>query len=478
MREAIPGSPTAVIALLLAVPVTVAFFSSFPAYRAAFLSLLVGALLLPVGYGWELPGVTFLDKGTIPLLTGVAACLALAPGEFRYVRLRGLTLVLAVATFLGPMATAFTNADPYAMGTFQTPALTAWDGIGLFRTWAFAIVFPFLFGRMLFREVRQLEYVARTLTVAFLLYSIPMLWEVRMSPQLHNTVYGYFPHSFLQQMRDGGFRPVVFMGHGLALAISTSFAALASVMLWRRGRKIRQLPPPFVTFYLGAVVALCKTLAALMYAGVGGLIMFLAPARTQLRIAVVIACIVLAYPLLRTFDLFPTSVLTSLSGSASAERAQSLSFRFRNEDLLLAHARERWLFGWGGYGRNRVFDEEGNDTTVTDGLWIIVLGDVGAVGFASVFGLMLVPVFQCGRALKNVRSRSDRTLLASMALLVSLNWADSLPNALSGGSLMVFVTGAFAGVVEALQTPPRIRQERKREHVPAAEPLGPAASTR
>lgn len=457
MNAAFGAYLTAPIALLFTVPLTLVLFSSQPPYRAAFLSLLIGALVLPVDYGWALPGVTILDKATIPLLASIAACLFMASSEFRHLRLRGGTLVLLVALVVGPFMTAFTNSDPYAVGGIVLSPLSTWDGVGIFRELAFPLIFPFLFGRMLVREVPQLDRLLRAFVAALLIYSIPMLFEIRMSPQLHTTVYGYFPHSFVQQARAGGYRPVVFVGHGLPLAIITSFAVLASAMLWRRGRRIRRLPPAFVTSSLGGMVVLCKTMSAMVYAGVGTAVIFFCSPKTQVRIAVVIAGIVLAYPILRSFDLFPTAVLTQMSGSASEDRSDSLAFRFENEDRLLAHARERWLFGWGGYGRNRVIDDEGHDTSVTDGLWIILFGQVGALGFLSVFGLMMLPIFRCGRALRHLSSASDRQLLASFALLVALNWADSLPNALSGGTLMVFLTGAFAGVVETHQAPHKER---------------------
>jgi len=459
MGEAIEAFPTAPAALVLSVPLTFLLFSSFPPYRAAFLSLLISALVLPVGYGWQLPGITTLDKTTIPLLSAIAACLVTAPGEFRHLRLRGGTLAVLVALVLAPFLTAFTNSDAYSVNGVVLQGLTTWDGVALFREMAFSLVLPFLLGRTLVRNLSQLESLLRALAFALLIYSIPMLWEVRMSPQLHTTVYGYFPHSFMQQERGGGFRPVVFVGHGLPLAIITSFAAIASAVLWRRGRKIHNLPPAFVTFYLGALVVLCKTLSAMIYGVIGGLVAFFASAKTQCRVAVVTASIVLAYPSLRSSDLFPTSLLSDLSATASAERSESLTFRFKNEDLLLGHDRERWLFGWGGYGRDRVVNDE--DKTVTDGLWIILFGQLGALGFLSVFGLMLLPIFRCPRAVRNMSSPSDRRLLASFAFLVSLNWADSLPNSLSGGVVMVFATGALSGVVERYQTPLKSRSKGK-----------------
>ena len=67
-----------------------------------------------------------------------------------------------------------------------------------------------------------------------LVYSLPMLFEIRISPQLHRWVYGYFPNdAFVQQMRGGGFRPVVFFPHGLALALFTAIALLCVFIVMR-----------------------------------------------------------------------------------------------------------------------------------------------------------------------------------------------------------------------------------------------------
>jgi hypothetical protein len=468
MTQTIPASPVAAVALILSVPLTFALFSAFRPYRAAFISLLVALLALPVGYGWEARGLTYLDKETIPLLSAIAACVLTAPAEFRHLRLRGPTVWLLLALAAGCLMTAFTNSDAHSVGRTVLQGLTLWDGVGLLRAIAFPMLLPYLLGRMLVRDVAQLEYLLRPLVLGFLVYSLPMLWEIRMSPQLHTIVYGYFPLSFAQQTRAGGFRPVVFVGHGLPLAILTSFAVLANAMLWQRRRRIQGLPPALVSAYLGGIIVLCKTLSAMLYGAVGTALMFFCSPKTQLRISVAIACLALGYPLLRTVDLFPTGLLTKASDAASKDRSDSLAFRFANEDVLLKHAWERPLFGWGGYGRNRVFDEEGIDVSVPDGLWIILVGQIGIVGFVGVFGLMLLPILQCRRAVANLRSASDRRLLSSFALLIALNWADSLPNALSGGELMVFATGALSGVVATYRGPRPMRREPKKPAVPAA----------
>ena len=74
-------------------------------------------------------------------------------------------------------------------------------------------------------------------------------------------------------------------------------------------------------------------------------------------------------------------------------RAPSLAYRFLNEDILLEHARDKPLFGWGSWNRHRVFDPEtGQATTTTDGAWVILIGTRGWVGYLAIFGLLAAPV--------------------------------------------------------------------------------------
>jgi hypothetical protein len=99
------------------------------------------------------------------------------------------------------------------------------------------------------------------------------------------------------------------------------------------------------------------------------------------------------------------------------------------EDSLLAHARERIWFGWGN-GRNRVFNETGENVSITDGYWIIILGIAGAVGFVVVFGALVWPVVWARRRLLVRGDQTDNTLLAGLALIVAWNAVDMIPNGL------------------------------------------------
>ena len=58
------------------------------------------------------------------------------------------------------------------------------------------------------------------------------LYEIRMSPQLHYLVYGFYPSFFGMSVRFGGYRPTVFLQHGLAVGMWMTSASLVGVWLW------------------------------------------------------------------------------------------------------------------------------------------------------------------------------------------------------------------------------------------------------
>jgi len=270
----------------------------------------------------------------------------------------------------------------------------------------------------------------KLLVVAGLLYSIPMLFEVRMSPQLHSWFYDYFPHSFGQQKRFGGFRPVVFMGHGLLVSFFAAIVVLSATALWKNKVKIRNFSPPMVSYYLLAVLVLCKSIASLAYGAFAFMLVKNIKPALQHKIAVAMVCLALFYPFMSILKIFPHQAIMTVANSISAERAESLQFRFDNEDILLEHGRERFFFGWGGWGRNRVYDlETGRDLSVTDGRWIITFGVSGLAGFIAEFGLLAIVVFRAKKAAKYLKVESEKNLLAAHAVMVGLIMIDQLPNA-------------------------------------------------
>jgi hypothetical protein len=146
----------------------------------------------------------------------------------------------------------------------------------------------------------------------------------------------------------------------------------------------------------------------------------------------------------RAQDVFPTADLVNMFRSISGDRADSLKFRFDNEDLLLRHAMERPWFGWGTFGRNQIYSETGKLETVTDGQWIIVLGTFGYVGHVIYFTMLLLPLMRFLRSYRKMPPR-DQGLCAMLALLLATFVLDLLPNAFSD-----YLTLVYAGMLWTL----------------------------
>jgi hypothetical protein len=136
------------------------------------------------------------------------------------------------------------------------------------------------------------------------------------------------------------------------------------------------------------------------------------------------------YPALRVKDAFPTKALVEFASYFNEDRAGSLAFRFGQEDILLAHASERLLLGWGRYGRSRVYSSDSGDhVTIPDGMWIITIGEYGILGFLAQFGLLALSVCRAAAALRLIRQREDRLCFSGLALIVAITLVEQLPNA-------------------------------------------------
>jgi hypothetical protein len=308
----------------------------------------------------------------------------------------------------------------------------------------------------------------KSLPTALIFYSLPMLLELRISPQLHRLAYGYHPHEFIQQVRAGGYRPVVFLEHGLALALLTSLAVIAAVIATRAKWRILRAPAGAVAGYLGVLLLLCKSLAAIIYATVLTPVVLFTRPRTWVKVACVAILIVCAYPLLRWHGVIPVERISAAANSISADRSGSFNLRIRNEAQLLAKANEKPLLGWGTWGRNRVYDRNtGRDLSVTDGQWIIQFGMYGWFGYLSLFGLLAASAFGALRNLSN-KVTPATIALGGLTLLLAVYVIDLIPNA-NQMSLTLLLAGSVAasGRVRVPTRRERTAPEPARAPVPA-----------
>ena len=468
----------AYLALLIWPLVAVYLYSRFPAGKATLWTILGAYLLLPVGAQIKFAGIPAFDKDSIPNLAAAVCCAFFGGRKIKILRGFGLAEVLLVALVVSPFVTSMLNSDPIQIGATFLPGVGPYDALSA-AVAQFIFIIPFFLGRQFLQSPEENAEILRVMVIAGLAYSLPMLLEVRMSPQLHFWVYGYFPTDFLQELRDGGFRPVVFLGHGLLLAFVAMTTTVASAALWRtQDRTVRRFSPGMVTGYLTVILVLCKTASALLYAALLVPLVRWARPRSQLRVASILVLIALTYPLLRAADLVPTTSILRAANAINPDRAQSLKTRFDNEDQLLARAWQRPWFGWGRFGRNRIHNGwDGRDSSITDGQWVITMGVFGIVGFIAEFGLLGLSVFRAGAALKYAQTSREKEYLAALALVVAVGIIDLLPNS-SIRPWSWLLTGALLGRAEALQsTARRSRLNNQPSSATQVEEIGLAAAS-
>jgi hypothetical protein len=447
----------AYVALALWPVVGIVLFNRLPAGRALLANLLIAYLFLPPGPAmFNFPLLPALTKETIPSLVALLTCLVLWRDRIHLVPDGPLARALAAVFVFGPLVTILNNLDPVHFGTFSLPGLRLVDFLSIVGQQTLLLI-PFILASSLMRTAQDLRDLMAAFLIAGLVYSLPMLLEVRLSPQLNIWVYGFFQHDFSQAIRQGGFRPFVFLYHGIWVALFALMSLVAAVALLRADQSRRVVALALAAVYLFAVLVLCKTAAALLYALLLVPLVLLASQRLQITVAVLIATLALAYPAAKGLDLVPHDRLLALAESYDPDRAASLEYRFNNEIILLERAAEKPLFGWGTWGRNHVFSaHNGELLTTTDGRWIILIGVFGWLGFLAEFGLLTLPIF-----LLWARSFGHGVTLSPFAgpaaLLLAINIFDLIPNATLTPLTWLFA-GALLGYAQSLSPMPLQRE--------------------
>jgi len=421
-------------AVLLAWPIVAIYlFATLPVRQAVLWTILAGYLVLPVNSAIKITAIPALDKTSIPNLAAFVGCMIVLRRPIRVFRGFGLPEFLILSSLISLVLTSETNGDDIFNGIVV-------QGVGLYDAGSSILLqiialLPFFLGRELFCNENDTEEILRVLVIAGLAYSLLVLFEIRMSPVLHLWLYGYFPAPNMgNEVRTGlfgGFRPFVFVGTGLLLSFFVMTTAVAAAAFWRTGTPVMRairVPASAVTAYLSVLLALCKSLGALAYGVVlVPMVGFVSP-KLQVKFAVVMVCVALLYPVLRSADAVPTNSVLNFAGSISTDRRDSLQTRFDIENQLLARAHQRFLFGWGRWGRSFFFDKDGRLTTHPDGLWVIIIGEFGLIGFLTEFGLLALPVFRMASALSFASSQKEKVFIAALVLILAVNIFDLIPN--------------------------------------------------
>lgn len=375
-------TPLVPIVIFGALPAIVLAFLMLPPRRALLVSVVGAALTLPEA-SYNLPGLPKYTRETA-ISVGVLLGIIMSDlGRIFEFRLRWVDFPMLIWC-LCPMATSLSNG------------LGAYDGAsGIFiQTVSWGL--PYFFGRIYLNSPEGQRALGIAIFVGGLAYILPCVFEMRFSPLLGKWLYG--THN-IEGMRLGGYRPRVLLGKGLELGMWMTVSALSGIWLWAGGsvRRLRGYPMGWLAAALLVTTVLCRSTGALLLLMIGGP-MFWAIKWTGSRLPLIgLIAIAPCYIAIRAPGLWSGSHAIEMAKKLDTERAWSLLWRLRNEDVLARHALRRPWFGWGGFNRNRVYLEDksyGHFGADIDGYWILTLGVNGMVGLGSGCLVHLLPLIR------------------------------------------------------------------------------------
>lgn len=430
-------TPLVTIALYGWLPISLIVFRELRGHRGVIACYVAGTLLLPE-YTIRFSGLPDYSKAAAMAYGVLAGAILFDPKSLFRFRPRWFDVPL-LSFCLVPIPSALANN------------LSFMDGVNVSLSLIFGWGIPYVYGRIYLRSFESLRSAAFGIFLGGAFYVPLCLYEIRMSPQLNKMIYG-FQYGPWSVVRYNGYRPNVFLKTGLDLGLWMAAATLFGYCLYRFRitRRVYGIKIEYIFFCLLGTTILCKATGALMLLGMGMALMYLWQ-KTRWRTPILLlALLPVLYVGIRTTQAYDFSHVVETAKSVfGPDRAQSLQFRLKNEDILIGRALESPVWGWTGYGRNRVVNEDGKDLTVTDGYWVIILGTFGIVGLILFYSMLLaVPIlcllrfssrryalFDVGAAV----ALSLFTIILSIDCLLNAFWTSVYPLCL-GGLSTVYMT--------------------------------------
>ncbi|HSI34481.1 MAG: O-antigen ligase domain-containing protein [Phycisphaerae bacterium] len=422
--------------------IAAALFASLPPRRALAVGFVIGWLFLPM-LSLPMPFVKY-DKHAATSLGAILGVIMFDPKRLTAFK-PGLIDLPMIVWCVVPFSATMSNTG--------SAGLTPYTGLSAAATEIIKWGVPYYLGRVYYGDPIGLRGLAVWTLIAGVLYIPFCFLEIAISPQLHFMVYGFYQHEFTQVIRMGGYRPMVFLQHGIAVGNMMAGATLVGFWLWWTGslKTLFNMPAwVSVMAVLGTTLAVKSTGALLLtFVGIGALF---ATKMFKNQLVLIVLCVgPFLYMGARSVGGWDGENLVGVIASAFGEdRSLSLKCRFDNENILLAKAMQKPLFGWGPNGNNLVLLEDGvTISSIPDGQWVIAIGACGIVGLIALFTALSGPTLAVMRRVKATEWATPLAAgVAAFAVLLPIHAIDMTQNAMAN-PLFLLGLGGLAGYAGA-----------------------------
>lgn len=429
----IQGNFFAAIALLGYIPFAFVLFALMAPRRAVIWTFLIAWLFLPMSH-LHMAGFTDLNKMSVACVASLVAAVVFDNETVFAFRPKIWDIpmfVWCICPFISSIGNGLGVYDGFSAVTYTT------------MSWGL----PFFIGRIYFNDLKGLRELAIAIVAGGLIY-VPLCWyEIRMSPQLHNMLYGFQQHDFNQTKRYGGYRPMVFMEHGLAVAMWLATSGMTAFWLWRAKAVDRILgitPGWAAVILIGTTFCLHSLGAAFLM--VVGLIALMLTGYTKSRIWILLLTLIPpTWITIRTLNLWDGKNVVAMLQQYDPRAAESMGVRFHSERVLSTRALKHPIYGWTPwlfFDKKEVQQQHG----VPDQMWIIALGHSGLIGLVSLTVALLMPIWLVAwRIPVQYWVHAGAAPVAALAMLVTLHMCDNLFNAMVN-PLFIICAGGLTGL--------------------------------
>jgi len=405
-------------------------------HRAVLATVLVAFLFLP-SVEYDLSGLLKLNRNTAIFLAVLPGLLWRDLGTLKNLRPTLFDAPVLMWCFV-PILSSYVNG----LGLYDGLSATfyrslAWGG-------------PYLLGRLHIRSKEQFLDLARAIVLGAIVYLPLCVWEIRMSPDLHQRLYGFFQHDFIQTIRGSFYRPTVFLQHGLMVGMWLAAALLSAWALFRSGMGMRVFgfPASWTVVVIGMVFLAAQSFGAVLLGTLALTVFIWCEKKMTLWPWYLLMAIPLFWVGFRLMDVPIAQPAVNAIQSISEERAHSLEFRLRAEETIIDHSLQQPWLGWGSWGRNMtVTSDLGRTEVVIDGMWVIALSQNGLLGLLALLALQLLPVWITVRRFSpnTWAAHPEHQAIAGLGCILAAAAIDNLMNAMTN-PVFLLTTGALIGL--------------------------------